>query len=79
MHAVDEPAALEEPLASLRYRGRYWERPEHLIHRLDQEMARAGIAYYHEYEGQGQGFTIYVTAGQKEQVWEIIAHLRGKN
>ena len=77
MHAVAGPAALEEPLASLLCRVPYWEKPKHLIYRLDQEMARAGIAYYPEYGGRWRGFTIYVTAGDKEKVWEMIARLVG--
>ncbi len=58
--------------------GYYWERPKHLIYRLDQEMARAGIAYYPEYRGRWRGFTIYVTAGDKEKVGEMIARLVGR-
>ena len=75
MHAVDGPAALEEPLASLRYRGHYWERPKHMIYRLDQEMARAGIAYYPQHRGGWQGFVIYVAAHDKEMAREVIARL----
>jgi hypothetical protein len=78
MHAVAEPAALEEPLASLPCRGPYWERPKHLIYRLDQEMARAGIAYYPEYGGRWRGFTIYVTAADKEKVRDMITRLVGR-
>src|SRR2546428_640909 len=59
MHAVAELAALAAPLTSLPCRGPYWERPKHLIYRLDQELARAGIAYYPEYGGRWRGFTIY--------------------
>ena len=75
MHAVEDPAALAEPVGSLAFRGHFREKPEHLIYRLDQEMARAGIAYYPEYGGRWQGFAIYVTACHKEKVREMIARL----
>jgi hypothetical protein len=75
MHAVDGPAALEEPVASLPYRGHYRERLEHLIYRLDQEMARAGIAYYPQHRGGRQGFVICVAAHDKEMAREVIARL----
>ena len=78
MHAVDDQAALEKPAASLTFRGHYREKPRHLIYRLDQAMPRAGIAYYPEYGGRWRGFTIYVTAGDRERVWEMIARLVGR-
>ena len=74
-HAVAGPAALEEPVASLPCRGYYGEWPEHLIYRLDQEMARAGIAYYPQHRGGWQGFVIYVAAHDEEVAREVIARL----
>ena len=75
LHAVAGLAALEEPRVCLALRGSYRDEPEHLIYRLDQQMARAGIAYRAECWGHGRGFAIYVTARYKAEVREIIARL----
>jgi hypothetical protein len=79
MHAVDDPATLEEPVAALTFRGYLCDKPEHLIYRLDQEMARAGIPYHPEYGGRWRGYTIAVTARHKEKVREIMKRLLEKD
>src|SRR5205809_999431 len=75
MHPVAEQAELGEAPAVLPYRARRGEPPEHAIYCLDQAMARAGIAYYPEYQGRWRGFTVSVPASHQERALEVIGRL----
>lgn len=78
MHAVGSMAELGEAVATFPLQGWRGEKPAHLIYRLDQAMARTGIAYDAEYRGRWEGFRLFVPAEHREQVRGLVARLQAR-
>src|SRR5262249_23732912 len=79
MHAASDSAELEAPLASVGYRGRFREGPEHAICPFDQRGAGAGIRYDAQYQGRWQGFSIQVSAAHAAKVQELLTQLEAED
>lgn len=75
MHAVDDIAELDKPLATLSYRGEWGEKPSAIIYKFDQKIAKTGIRYHAKYWGRWAGFTIQVMNDHAEKVCALIDEL----
>jgi hypothetical protein len=70
-HAVEDKCRLSEPIVTLDYSREVTDKPSPMIYKFDQQAAKAGLAYYAEYQGYGR-FEISVSGEERDVAQKCI-------